>query len=123
MTINPLSQTPMVNAASASMKAATTTGSTGTSGTDSSGTVGLSSSDSIDTTFLNLLVTELKTQDPTSPMDPTAMVGQMVSLNQLDQLIGIRELLSPASTSTTSGAVTPSSPTAQQQAYAALGGK
>ena len=90
MTINPLSQA----------QATTSTGTTGTSSTNSSGVVGLSSSDGIDTTFLNLLATELQTQDPTSPMDPTAMVGQMVSLNQLDQLIGIRELLTPASTST-----------------------
>lgn len=115
MTINPLAQ------------AQATTGSTGTSSTNTSGVVGLSSSDGIDTTFLNLLATELKTQDPTAPMDPTAMVGQMVSLNELDQLIGIRELLTPASTSTSSsptpGSVAPSSPTAQQQAYAALGGK
>ncbi|HME31684.1 MAG TPA: flagellar hook capping FlgD N-terminal domain-containing protein [Terriglobales bacterium] len=113
MTISPLSQT----------QATTSTGSTGTAGTDSSGVVGLSSTESIDTTFLNLLVTELKTQDPTSPMDPTAMVGQMVSLNQLDQLIGIRELLTPAQTSTTSGAAVPTNSTAQQIAYAALGGK
>ena len=75
-----------------------------TAGTNNDGLIGLSSSESIDTTFLNLLVTELKTQDPTSPMDPTAMVGQMVSLNQLDQLIGIRQLLTPTSTSATTAA-------------------
>jgi flagellar basal-body rod modification protein FlgD len=52
-----------------------------------------SSSSSLQDTFLNLLVTELQNQDPTSPVDPTAMVGQMVSLNQLDQLISINQTL------------------------------
>jgi len=54
------------------------------------------SADSMDTTFLNLLITELKSQDPTAPMDATQMVGQMISLNQLDQLIGIHQLLQSA---------------------------
>ena len=44
-------------------------------------------------TFLSLLVTELKAQDPTSPMDPTQMVAQMLSMNQLDQLIQINQTL------------------------------
>lgn len=49
---------------------------------------------SLGATFLNLLTEELKNQDPTAPMDATAMVGQMISLNQLDQLIGINQTLS-----------------------------
>jgi flagellar basal-body rod modification protein FlgD len=53
------------------------------------------------TTFLNLLVKELQNQDPTAPMDSTSMVGQMISLNQLDQLISINQTLGSASTSTT----------------------
>jgi len=47
-------------------------------------------------TFIQLLVTELKAQDPTSPMDPTTMVGQMFSMNQLQQLIDINQTLSSA---------------------------
>jgi len=64
------------------------------------------SATSLQNTFLNLLVTELQNQDPTSPVDPTAMVGQMVSLNQLDQLISINQTLDNMSsgTSGTSGA-------------------
>src|SRR5271157_1030923 len=65
--------------------------------TPTSGNSGSTSTDStaggMDTTFMNLLITELKSQDPTAPMDPTEMVGQMVSLNQLDQLISINQLL------------------------------
>jgi flagellar basal-body rod modification protein FlgD len=52
------------------------------------------------TTFLNLLSTELQNQDPTAPVDSTAMVGQMISLNQLDQLISINQTLT-ASAGTT----------------------
>ena len=45
-------------------------------------------------------MTELQNQDPTSPVDPTAMVGQMVSLNQLDQLIAINQTLDNMSSGT-----------------------
>lgn len=64
-----------------------------------------SSADSIGSTFLNLLVSELQNQDPTAPMDSTAMVGQMISLNQLNQLTSINQVLSNSfgSTSGTSG--------------------
>jgi flagellar basal-body rod modification protein FlgD len=48
-----------------------------------------SSDNSVEATFLNLLSTELQNQDPTDPVDSTQMVGQMISLNQLDQLISI----------------------------------
>ena len=62
---------------------------TGTSGSNSAH----NAMGNLDATFLNLLITELKSQDPTAPMDSTQMVGQMVSLNQLDQLIGIHQIL------------------------------
>lgn len=57
---------------------------------DSSNSMSLTS---LGSTFLNLLTQELKNQDPTAPMDATAMVGQMISLNQLDQLISINQTL------------------------------
>jgi flagellar basal-body rod modification protein FlgD len=46
--------------------------------------------------FLQLLVTELQSQDPTQPMDPTEMVGQMLSMNQLNELISINQTLQSA---------------------------
>lgn len=57
--------------------------------------------------FLQLLVTELQSQDPTSPMDANQMVGQMLSMNQLNELIAINQTLqtafpTPAGTSNTS---------------------
>jgi len=72
-----------------------------------------SSTSDLSTTFINLLATELQNQDPTAPVDSTAMVGQMISLNQLDQLISINQTLSGTSTSTSStGGVTSGSATA-----------
>ncbi len=44
-------------------------------------------------TFLKLLTQELQNQDPTAPVDSTQMVGQMISLNQLDQTASINQLL------------------------------
>jgi flagellar basal-body rod modification protein FlgD len=49
---------------------------------------------SLSSTFLTLLTQELQNQDPTAPMDSTAMVGQMISLNQLSQLTSINQTLS-----------------------------
>jgi flagellar basal-body rod modification protein FlgD len=43
------------------------------------------------------LASELQNQDPTNPVDSTAMVGQMISLNQLDQLISIDEAITGSS--------------------------
>lgn len=88
-------------------QATSTTGSSSTS--TSSGSGGLTSS-TAGTTFLNLLVKELQNQDPDSPVDSTQMVGQMISLNQLDQLISINQTLSTAAGSSTS--TTPTTPVA-----------
>jgi flagellar basal-body rod modification protein FlgD len=82
----------------APMQAQSTSGSSST-GTSSSGSM---SGSNLQTTFLNLLVTELQNQDPTQPVDPTQMVSQMVSLNELDQLISINQTLSSMSTTASS---------------------
>jgi flagellar basal-body rod modification protein FlgD len=75
----PTGSTPTAKASSASTSGSTTTADGG-----------------LGSTFLKLLSQELQNQDPTSPMDPTAMVGQMISLNQLDQLISINQELGVA---------------------------
>jgi flagellar basal-body rod modification protein FlgD len=79
---------------------------TGINSTQTSGAVGATSSgpasstsssqtslSSLGSTFLQLLTQELQNQDPTAPVDSTQMVGQMISLNQLDQLASINQLL------------------------------
>ena len=78
---------------------------TAISGKASPATTGTTSSSStgsgLDSTFLNLLATELQNQDHTAPVDSTAMVGQMISLNQLDQLISINQAITGNNTGTT----------------------
>jgi flagellar basal-body rod modification protein FlgD len=113
--ISPLSATGLLNQNSSAVRAnATTAKSTSTSGLDGTTT---------GTTFLNLLVKELQNQDPTSPMDSTAMVGQMISLNQLDQLISINQVLGDATgstSSTTSNAVSAGSSATGSNASSAV---
>ncbi|HEY0795059.1 MAG TPA: flagellar hook capping FlgD N-terminal domain-containing protein [Acidisarcina sp.] len=64
----------------------------------------------IGSTFLNLLIKELQNQDPSAPMDSTAMVGQMISLNQLDQLISIDQKVAIPATSTAASAIAAGTP-------------
>jgi flagellar basal-body rod modification protein FlgD len=81
--------TPAINAPLQAQASSTS----GTSGSSGSGSGNSMSAGNLQATFLNLLVTELQNQDPTQPVDPTQMVAQMVSLNQLDQLILINQNL------------------------------
>ncbi len=70
------------------ISAASTGASSGTgNGSSSTGSGGISS------TFLQLLTTELQTQDPLSAQDPTTYITQLVGLNTLDQLTQINSLL------------------------------
>jgi len=76
-----------------------------TNGTSSSSGLNLNASDA-ESTFLNMLVTELQNQDPTQPMDPEQMVGQMFSMNQLQQLIDINQTLQNIASASVSSAGT-----------------
>ncbi|MGA2569243.1 MAG: flagellar hook capping FlgD N-terminal domain-containing protein, partial [Terracidiphilus sp.] len=77
--INPLISAPVLGqSASATTAASKTSASSNASSTSSSDSSSTSASN-LEGTFLNLLVTELQNQDPTSPVDPTQMVSQMVS--------------------------------------------
>lgn len=44
-------------------------------------------------TFLLLLVTQLKNQDPLNPQDPTQFVSQLAEFSSLEQLLGMRQSL------------------------------
>jgi len=85
--LNSLTPAATAGAAATAKAKANAVSSTGTSSSTSSTTSGSDMS----TTFLSLLAQELQNQDPTAPVDSTAMVGQMISLNQLDQLISINQ--------------------------------
>jgi flagellar basal-body rod modification protein FlgD len=44
-------------------------------------------------TFLLLLVTQLKNQDPLNPQDPTQFISQLAEFSSLEQLLGMRQSL------------------------------
>ncbi len=58
-------------------------------------------------TFLKLLVSQIQHQDPLNPVDSTQFLQQLTGYSQLEQLIGIRGELAPASTTSTAPAATP----------------
>jgi flagellar basal-body rod modification protein FlgD len=87
------------NAASSAGAANSSTPSTPTTPSNAA----TNAADQAQSTFISLLVTELQSQDPTQPMDPTAMVGQMFSMNQLEQLISINQTLTTAFAPLTGG--------------------
>src|SRR5271170_6328402 len=92
----------------------TTTGSTSTSDSDS---VTITAND-----FLQLLVAEMKNQDPTADQDPNAYIDQLVQVNSLQQLIAINQDLSGLGTSSgSSGAGSSTSATGSSTASAAGG--
>lgn len=59
------------------------------SSTSSSSTSSSTSSSDLETTFLQLLVTQLQNQDPTDPMDSSQMTSQLA---QIDTVAGISQL-------------------------------
>src|SRR5579871_5565125 len=65
----------------------TSTGSTTTSTGTSSSNDALSGLSSNFSTFLTLLTTQLKNQDPTSPMDSNQFTQQLVEFSQVEQQI------------------------------------
>jgi flagellar hook assembly protein FlgD len=68
--------------------------------------------------FMQLLSTELQSQDPTQTMDPTTMVTQMVQINQLNDVAGIYSILqgagAPASATTPTSAISTPTGTAHR---------
>src|SRR6202167_4673004 len=81
---NPMSASPFAAAQPAD------TGSTTSNESDSDLTT-ITSND-----FLQLLVSEMKNQDPTADTDPNEYVNQLVQVNSLEQLIDINQNLSTA---------------------------
>jgi flagellar basal-body rod modification protein FlgD len=47
-------------------------------------------------TFLQLLVAQIRNQDPTNPTDATQFVGQLTQYSQLEQLMQINQGLTKA---------------------------
>ena len=57
-------------------------------------------------TFLQLLVAQIKNQDPTNPTDSVQFLTQLAQFSQLEQLIGIRQELQPPASSTAGSSTT-----------------
>ena len=72
--------------------------STPATGAGSSGSSGASAASSIPTNdtptesmFLQLLVAQMKYQDPTSPQDPSQFVAELANFSQVEQTLAIRQ--------------------------------
>lgn len=70
----------------------------GTSGSNGSGGSNITAND-----FLELLVAEMKNQDPTANTDPNAYIDQLVQVNSLQQLIQINQNLNGSGSASDSG--------------------
>lgn len=72
------------------------------SSSSSSSTSGTSGSD-LQQTFLQLLVTQLQNQDPTSPMDSSQMTSQLAQINTVSGISQLNTSLSALSTQLSAG--------------------
>ncbi|MGA2880174.1 MAG: flagellar hook capping FlgD N-terminal domain-containing protein [Bryobacteraceae bacterium] len=97
----------LLDQAQAHAQAQATSG-TGSSSPSSSSSNGVSSLTS-EQTFLQLLIAQIKNQDPLNPTDSIQFVGQLVQYSELEQLMGINQgvqTLAGTTTSTTPPAKT-----------------
>ena len=78
------------------------TGSASSSTSSTTGTSGTSASD-LQNTFLQLLVTQLKNQDPTSPMDSSQMTSQLAQINTVSGIGQLNTTLSSLATQLSAG--------------------
>src|ERR1700683_3824814 len=113
--IRPVANSTLQKAVNVKANAASTSSTSGSTSSSSSGS-------GLGTTFLSLLAQELQNQDPTAPVDSTAMVGQMISLNQLDQLISINQTVTGSTGTGTTGLVQPAGGTASDAALSSVNG-
>jgi flagellar basal-body rod modification protein FlgD len=107
-------------AAATAAQAQDTTGTTSGTGASTTNTATVTAND-----FLQLLVAEMKNQDPTANTDPNEYINQLVQVNSLQQLMQINQDLGGGTTSSTgtSGDVTaPGGVAANQPAGAVSGG-
>jgi len=81
------SQTPPVDPATVAAASSTSGASASTSTSPDGGLSSLSN----ESTFLQLLVSQIKNQDPLNPTDSTQFLSQLTALSQLEQLTAIRQ--------------------------------
>lgn len=106
MSTNPVQQNPV-----------TAPGSTKPAATGPSSATGSNSIAPNESTFLTLLVAQMKNQDPLNPTDSTQFVGELAQFSSLEQLMGINQNVSAVAQ-----VVAPNAATAGTSANAALNG-
>lgn len=99
--------------------AASPGGSSSSNSGSSAGSLAASDSLANEQTFLQLLVAQLKNQDPSNPMDGTQFVSQLAEFSQLEQQLAMRQDLDKIAGSITVSPTTPSSGTGTGGASAA----
>ncbi|KVM62310.1 flagellar biosynthesis protein FlgD [Burkholderia ubonensis] len=67
------------------------------------GTLSTTSASDLQSTFLKLLVTQLKNQDPTSPVDSSQMTSQLAQINTVSGIAQLNSSLTSLSTQLTAG--------------------
>ncbi len=98
----------VTNAAQALAQAQAQPQATSGTGSSSPSTSSSSSLNSLtsENTFLQLLIAQIKNQDPLNPTDSIQFVGQLVQYSELEQLMGINQ-----GVQTLTGATTTTTPT------------
>jgi len=93
---------------------APTSSSTSSGSAASAASAAAASSAPTESMFLQLLVAQMKYQDPTNPQDPTQFVGELAQFSQLEQTIGIKTdtdtIASDLSGAATTAPATPTRP-------------
>ncbi len=103
----------VTNAAQAQAQAqaqANATSGTGSSSPSSSPSSSLNSLTS-ENTFLQLLIAQIKNQDPLNPTDSIQFVGQLVQYSELEQLMGINQGVQTLTGTTPTTPTTPATST------------
>ncbi|TAM05217.1 MAG: flagellar hook assembly protein FlgD [Paraburkholderia sp.] len=75
----------------------------GTSASSASSASSSTSASNLQTTFLQLLVAQLKNQDPTNPMDSSQMTSQLAQINTVSGISQLNTSLSSLSTQLSAG--------------------
>ena|SRR5258708_592004 len=89
--LSQFSTSQMSPKAAAAANSAGTSGTTGTSGDTTTPPANSPDQLTSQTTFLQLLVAQIKHQDPLNPTDSIQFIGQLVQFSQLEQLLGINK--------------------------------
>ena len=107
--------TAAANASAAGITGGSTAASSASGGTSSAGGSGIGALSSNFSSFLNLLMTQLQNQDPTSPMNANQFTSELVQFSQVEQQINTNSSLGQLIQLTQAGDLT--------QASAMLGSK